>query len=1087
MKRTVIFLWVILNVCLSFLQSNTQTVQKPFKPTYLDALHLIGQQRYDEAIQRLKAIIADDSSFVRAYLKLVEVYKYQNNLKSASAFFEKVIASSPKNPYAHHALGLVYRENREYQQAYNKILRAIQLDFENYAAYPDFVSVHRDMEEAKQTIGDVSKAKPEVAAAHYGLAYIYDLQFQWARELEEAKQAVALQPDFLEARYLVSSAYYELGQYHDALNECNSGLSLAEKTGDCENQIDFIKLKAFITNKMGDPTTALKYLHDALKMTQEIGDKDKESDTLNNLTRIYWYSSNYRQALDAAKRAYAIEQRLGKKPGQASNLNYMGIMYAQLGDYSMALEYYEQAQDLYEEIGNRGSAGICYGNNAGVQLILGNEQKALTLLKDAISIAKEQGSGWRNVETNYTIVMGDVFKNLGQFDEALDQYNQALQIVEELKTEEHQVSNLLGKIGGIYQKLGAYPKALEFYQQALSINMRLFKEALKAENLLSIGSLYLDMKENANAELAYEKALNIARKLNQIELVWKAESGLARIFQNQGRRLEAVGKYKLAIESIESIRGKLRLEQEKAGYIKDKVAVYASLIGLLADLHQQHPDKGYDSEAFHYVERMKARTLLDIVYQGRIFHNLAEIPPDFMQRYLLNEKELEQKHLDLSIELAKEEQKENRELIRSLNNEIKKLQREKAQLLKEIRERYPKYYRLTNPRILTADQVQQEILTDGQVLLEYLVGEKSIFIWALTKKEMKFQTIALTRAELEDRLARISPLFLKEKAPADIRIDHRWANIRPNLLYELYKTLMQKPLAEILKPGTELIVVPDDILHYFPFEILVSNFNRQEVHYLVEKHAISYAASASLLSRELQIPGQKNQNLLAFGNPEFSRDQSEGILDWVNSLVPFKSVLRGGQFEPLPHAELEVKAIAENFQNPLILTGAEASEKAFKARAPNYGFLHLATHNISDDKQPMYSKIILAQTEQQSEDGYLQTYEVYNLRLHAELVVLSGCNTGLGKLSRGEGLIGMTRAFQYAGVPSLVVSLWPVNDESTAELMKYFYRNIKAGLPKNRALQKAKIELIHANDWRRDPFYWGAFVLIGDWREVVIK
>lgn len=129
----------------------------------------------------------------------------------------------------------------------------------------------------------------------------------------------------------------------------------------------------------------------------------------------------------------------------------------------------------------------------------------------------------------------------------------------------------------------------------------------------------------------------------------------------------------------------------------------------------------------------------------------------------------------------------------------------------------------------------------------------------------------------------------------------------------------------------------------------------------------------------------------------------------------------------------------------------------------------------------MYSKIILAQTSDKTEDGYLQTYEVYNLRLNADLVVLSGCNAGLGRLRRGEGIVGMARAFLYAGAPSLVVSLWPVNDASTAELMQNFYRNLRAGMPKNRALQQARVQLIHAKDWKRDPFYWGAFVLIGDW------
>ena len=162
--------------------------------------------------------------------------------------------------------------------------------------------------------------------------------------------------------------------------------------------------------------------------------------------------------------------------------------------------------------------------------------------------------------------------------------------------------------------------------------------------------------------------------------------------------------------------------------------------------------------------------------------------------------------------------------------------------------------------------------------------------------------------------------------------------------------------------------------------------------------------------------------------------------------------------------------------------GKEATEEKFKEQAADFRLIHLATHNLTDDQQPMYSKIILAQTGKDREDGYLQTYEVFNLSLNADMVVLSGCSSGLGRLHRGEGLIGMTRAFLYAGVPSLVVSMWPVNDESTAQLMANFYGNLKAGWSKSRALQKAKVALLQSQDWKRDPFYWGPFVLIGDWK-----
>jgi CHAT domain-containing protein len=253
---------------------------------------------------------------------------------------------------------------------------------------------------------------------------------------------------------------------------------------------------------------------------------------------------------------------------------------------------------------------------------------------------------------------------------------------------------------------------------------------------------------------------------------------------------------------------------------------------------------------------------------------------------------------------------------------------------------------------------------------------------------------------------------------------------------------------------------------------------------LTENHGISYAYSASLLNPGLQRTRKAGGNLLAFGNPDFGRKQGNAIVDWIRSLDSLKPILRGDGFEPLPNAESEVRGIAGLFQHPSVFTGREATERCFKENAPNYKIIHLATHHLTSDRQPMYSKIVLSQKADGGEDGFLQTYEIYNLQLNADLVVLSGCSTGLGKLSRGEGLIGMSRAFLYAGAPSLVVSLWPVDDESTAVLMKSFYAHLKQGMDKSKALQRAKIDMMRTNASYADPFFWGPFVLIGDRRAI---
>jgi CHAT domain-containing protein len=195
---------------------------------------------------------------------------------------------------------------------------------------------------------------------------------------------------------------------------------------------------------------------------------------------------------------------------------------------------------------------------------------------------------------------------------------------------------------------------------------------------------------------------------------------------------------------------------------------------------------------------------------------------------------------------------------------------------------------------------------------------------------------------------------------------------------------------------------------------------------------------------------------------------------------------RGGMFDQLLKAEEEVRAIAEILKPSLLYVGSDATEEHFKQKSGNFANIHLATHCIVEENQPMYSRIVFAQDDDPQEDGFLHTYEVFNLKLNADLVTLGACETGLGKLSRGEGLIGLTRAVMYAGAPAVVVSLWSV-DESTAELMKLFYLNMKDGMTKVEALRQAKLELIQSNGEFSDgqnfsfahPFLWAPFIVVG--------
>ncbi|MDM7925455.1 MAG: CHAT domain-containing protein, partial [bacterium] len=429
----------------------------------------------------------------------------------------------------------------------------------------------------------------------------------------------------------------------------------------------------------------------------------------------------------------------------------------------------------------------------------------------------------------------------------------------------------------------------------------------------------------------------------------------------------------------------------------------------------------------------------------------------------------------------------DREAVAAAEREIGSLQAERRRLLEALERRSPEVRRLIRPRLLSSADVRGEVLTANQAMLEYVVADDRIYLWVLTKEAVDFRTIPLSRKALEEALAGISPLFAKDRTFPAAGLDHRWADIRAGRLADLYRILVEEPAGGTVRRHPELIVVPDDLLFYLPFEILVTGTEDGRPRYLIEDHALSYSSSASLLNPELTAGRNAPKGLLAFANPIRPDERRFRLPDWRRLLGRVKSALRGGRFDPLPDSEREVRAIARNFRDSAVYTGRRATEERLKRMAPDYRILHLAAHSEISEIQPMQSRIILGGKAGGVEDGDLRTIEICGLKLNADLVVLSGCGTALGKPSRGEGLIGMSRAFLHAGVPSTVASLWPVDDASTAVFMERFYGRLKAGMSRTEALRQAKIECIRSRDLIRDPFYWAPFVLIGDWRGIDLR
>jgi CHAT domain-containing protein/tetratricopeptide (TPR) repeat protein len=1012
---------------------------------YSKAQKWMGREDYAQAIQKFREIIENKPEFLRASRSLVKAYAAKQDLGAAIGFFTDKIGKDKKNGCFYFGLGYAYEQNQQVREALNAYKTALTLVPTLQETYDGFVDMsvlmgkeHREgLTEAENFLKQLIEKNPSNACAYQGLGYLYLRQYQWDKALEQYDKAVQIKKDFWQVYHDKATVYWQTDQYQKALGMLKTEFDLAEKNNDFE------------------------------VMSKAIGNRGS----------VYSYLDDYQNALSCYRRSLSIAEEIGDQRGMGTTLGNIGFIYYKMGNYDKAMDFYQQALDKHRAVKNRFSEGLILGNLGNLYSDMGDYEKAFAYDENALKIHQETAN-----KKSEGIILGNIGSDhfyLGHFDKSIEYHKKALEIHRSLKNKRSEGIGL-ENIGIGFLKNKNHAKAKEFFDQALAIDRSIGNK--ENEGLVSnlLGDLYSETGASDTADSCYQKALQTGQKYAMPNVVWKAYKGLGMLREKQGRFPDALSCYRSAIREIEEIRDHMPTEQYKMGFFEDKIENYTKLVQLLAGLHQNKPDQKTIVESFQYAEMSKARTLLEGFCLGPSFLSGMKIAPDLREKLLINKKKLEKKHNEISDELGKDESARDEKPMLKLKDELERLQREEESLFREMKEKYPGYDQLTHPEIIGPDKIMREILKPNQVLVEYMVGQEKTVVWILTPRSMEFKSIALNQRQMGDMLGVVSPLFRKGKDSSDVQMDHRWANMRPETLHKLYQILLEKPAGRYLQKGIELIIVPDHILFYFPFEILVTGTNGKNVHYLIEQHPVSYAYSASLLNPKLRRERRVERDLLALGNPDFSGEQDRGILDWVRSMASLKSIFRNNRFEPLPNAEVEVRAIANHFDAPAVYVGKQATEEIFKRTAGQFRYIHLATHFLNSDRQPMYSKIVMSQSNKEMEDGFLQTYEILELRLNADLVVLSGCDTGLGKLTQGEGLIGMTRAILHAGVPSTIVSLWPVEDESTSHFMAAFYRNLKAGLKKNLALQQAKIDMIHSPDSKRDPFYWGPFVLIGD-------
>lgn len=909
-----------------------------------------------------------------------------------------------------------------------------------------------------------------------------------------------------------------LNNLKEALDHYGRALPLWRELGDRVNEGATLGNAGLVHWKLGELTKALEYYNLALPLRRAVGDRVGEGSTLSNAGLIYHGLGDLDEALAHYKQALALRRETGDRAGEASTLTNIGEVHRRLGEMQKALDYYDQALPLWRATGNSGTEGLTLNNIGAVYAELGETQKALEYYGRALPLRRESGDRRGAAQTLHNV--GKTHGWLGARERALDYLGQALTLFTDVGDRIGQAT-VLSSIGDVHVTSGEGRKALDNFGRALALRKETGDRHGEAVTLNSVGLAHARLGETQRALDSYDQALRLSRLLGDRAGEARVLLNLARAQRDSGDAAGARASIEAALDIIELTRSKLASRELRTSLLSSRQEYYELYVDLLMRLHGGQPSAGYDAAALRASERARARGLLETLVEAR-----ADIrrgaDPILLERERQLQRQLSAKSERLTRLLSARADGEQGAAAR---REVEALLGEYKEVEAQIRARSPRYAALTQPAPLSLSEIQTQVLDPETLLLEYALGEERSYLWAVTSDSIK-SFVLPPRSEIEAAARRVYDLLtarnrvVKFEEPAERAARVAEADAAFPREAGALARLLVGPAAEEIR-GRRLLVVADGVLQYIPFAALPLPGPAARGAYvpLIAEHEVVSLPSVSalaLLRRELAGRRVAPRTVAVLADPVFGEGDERVRLRTSARATPARAdaavgvraaatrfdadltravrFLAGGaggsafQIPRLPFTRREAEAIVALAPAPASMKAvdfAASREAALSPALGQYRYVHFATHAILNTEHPELSGIVLSLVDADGRyrDGFLMAHEIYNLDLPAELVVLSGCRTGLGREAKGEGLLSLTRGFMYAGGRRVVVSLWDVNDQSTAELMPRLYEGVigRRRLSPAAALRRAQLALWKSRRWGA-PYYWAAFVLHGEYR-----
>jgi CHAT domain-containing protein len=837
-------------------------------------------------------------------------------------------------------------------------------------------------------------------------------------------------------------------------------------------------------------TLALQTAQQALALWQTLNDDVGIARAYSQIGRCYFARSDLPEAIQNYEKALQLWRVLNKPRDEAQVLIMLGYIEDRKGEWANSISLLTQAQNLIDEKTQPLEMGQIASGLADVFNESGLPENGLIQLQRALDYYRQTPS---LSDDNRTIwALGSTYYLLGNYPEALKHLQQALAGVAPDSLDAALCHAYLGRV---YRSTGEPSLALQHLQPALDIYTRAVNPQEAAQVRALMGQVYQQQGKIARAREYYQAALESFRALSDRvnESATLYASGQLEMKQNNLRLAEDY--LRQSLDVTEDMRRVPTSRDLTAAFSASVHERYDTYIECLMRRQRAEPAQDLSVRAFETSEMARARSLAELLRETET-NVMPGLDPHLAQQEESLRQALRVKE-DSKVALLGSAYK--KEELDSLETDLGRLKTEYKQVAETIQQRYPAYEQLTRPTTWNLRQIQEQVVTDDQtVLLEYSLGAEQSYAWAITRNG--FTTYALpAQSRITEAAQKVYELLASAGGEAQ-------ENALTRAAQELSQMVLSPVASELNK--SRLIVVADGALNYVPFQFLPAPSDSREP--LVANYEVINVPSASILG-QLRLETARRQKpakvLAAFGDPVFesnyAQSKDSGPSE-VASLQPlgndrWRHALRdieptGDSFDrstihPLLFAKREIANLRDVAgPDTLVVTGFDATrERLASADLTKYSILHFATHGILDPKRPENSGLFLSMVNRdgQPQNGFIGLQDIYSLRAPVDLVVLSACRTGLGKDVRGEGLIGLTRGFMYAGASSVIASLWKVDDEATAELMKHFYSNmLQHGMTPAAALRQAQNTIRQQPHWR-SPYFWAAFTLQGDYTRVI--